>query len=33
MPHVIYTLDSAIDSFFSEAGASSSKAQCDEVAR
>ncbi|KAJ2986957.1 hypothetical protein NUW58_g4778 [Xylaria curta] len=33
MPHVIYTLDNAIDSFFSEAGASSSKMQCDEVAR
>ncbi|KAK7697475.1 hypothetical protein SLS64_013487 [Diaporthe eres] len=33
MPQVIYTLDSAIDSFFSEAGASSSKMQCDEVAR
>ncbi|KAG6356327.1 hypothetical protein INS49_015715 [Diaporthe citri] len=33
MPQVIYTLDNAIDSFFSEAGASSSKTQCDEVAR
>lgn len=33
MPHVIYTLDSAIDSFFSETGASSSREQCDEVAR
>lgn len=33
MPQVIYTLDSAIDSFFSEAGASSSRMQCDEVAR
>lgn len=33
MPRVIYTLDNAIDSFFSEAGASSSKEQCDEVAR
>lgn len=33
MPQVIYTLDNAIDSFFSEAGASSSKMQCDEFAR
>lgn len=33
MPHVIYTLDNAIDSFFSGAGASSSKRQCDDVAR
>lgn len=33
MPQVIYTLDNAIDTFFSEAGASSSKMQCDEVAR
>ncbi|KAI1377176.1 hypothetical protein F4677DRAFT_48241 [Hypoxylon crocopeplum] len=33
MPHIIYTLDNAIDSFFSDAGASSSKMQCDEVAR
>lgn len=33
MPHVVYTLDDAIDSFFSDAGASSSRMQCDEVAR
>lgn len=33
MPQFIYTLDNTIDSFFSEAGASSSKTQCDEVAR
>ncbi len=33
MPTVVYTLDNAIDSFFSEAGASSSKMQCDAVAR
>ncbi|CAJ2508469.1 Uu.00g134950.m01.CDS01 [Anthostomella pinea] len=33
MPHVIYTQDNAISSFFSEAGASSSKIQCDEFAR
>lgn len=33
MPKVIYSLDSAIDSFFSEAGASSSRAQCDDFAR
>lgn len=33
MPHVIYTLDNAIDSFFSEAGASSTQKQCDEIAR
>lgn len=33
MPQVIYTLDNAINSFFSEAGASSSRMQCDEVAR
>lgn len=33
MPQVIYTLENAIDSFFSEAGASLSKTQCDEVAR
>ncbi|KAI1454090.1 hypothetical protein F4805DRAFT_337351 [Annulohypoxylon moriforme] len=33
MPYVVYTLDSAIDSFFSEAGVSSSRIQCDEIAR
>ncbi|KAI0532533.1 hypothetical protein GGR58DRAFT_522708 [Xylaria digitata] len=33
MPHIICTLDNAINSFFLEAGASSSKMQCDEVAR
>ena len=33
MPTVVYSLDNAIDSFFSEAGASSSKAQCDDVVR
>jgi hypothetical protein len=32
MPNVIYTLDSAINSFFSDAGASSSKVQCDQFA-
>lgn len=33
MPQVVYTLDNAIDSFFSEAGASSSRLECDEAAR
>ncbi|KAF2963271.1 hypothetical protein GQX73_g10289 [Xylaria multiplex] len=33
MPHIIYTLENAIDSFFLEAGASSSRMECDEVAR
>lgn len=33
MPTVVYSLDNAIDSFFSEAGASSSKKQCDDVVR
>lgn len=33
MPYIIYTLDNAVESFFSEAGASSSRKQCDEVAR
>lgn len=33
MPHVIYSLDHAIDSFFSEAGASSSRTQCDDFVR
>ncbi|KAI0008979.1 hypothetical protein F4779DRAFT_584664 [Xylariaceae sp. FL0662B] len=32
MPHVIYTLDDAINRFFAEAGASS-RIQCDEIAR
>lgn len=32
MPFTVYTLDNAIDSFFLEAGASSSKTQCDDVA-
>ncbi|KAE9964845.1 hypothetical protein EG328_010151 [Venturia inaequalis] len=32
MPNVIYSLDSAINSFFSDAGASSSKVQCDQFA-
>lgn len=32
MPNVIYTLDNAINSFFSGAGASSSKTQCDQFA-
>jgi hypothetical protein len=33
MPTVIYSLDNAIDTFFSEAGASLSKTQCDDVIR
>lgn len=33
MPKVTYSLDNAIDSFFSEAGASSSRAQCDDFVR
>jgi hypothetical protein len=33
MPNVVYTLNNAIDSFFSEAGASSSKTQCDDFVR
>ncbi|KAF2122371.1 hypothetical protein BDV96DRAFT_594257 [Lophiotrema nucula] len=32
MPNIIYTLDNAINRFFSEGGASSSKIQCDEFA-
>lgn len=31
MPYVVYTLDNAIDSFFSNAGASSSKTECDDI--
>lgn len=33
MPQVIYNLDDAITSFFSEAGASSSRKQCDDFVR
>ncbi|KAI0430726.1 hypothetical protein F5Y09DRAFT_307095 [Xylaria sp. FL1042] len=33
MPNVVYTLNNAINSFFSEAGASSSKMQCDDFVR
>ncbi|KAB5585648.1 hypothetical protein GE09DRAFT_1210248 [Coniochaeta sp. 2T2.1] len=33
MPTVVYSLDNAFDSFFSEAGASSSRMQCDDVVR
>jgi hypothetical protein len=33
MPNVIYTLNDAIDTFFSEAGASSSKVECDNFVR
>lgn len=33
MPTVVYSLENAIDSFFSEAGASSSKLQCDDLVR
>ncbi|KAK4168297.1 hypothetical protein QBC43DRAFT_228862 [Cladorrhinum sp. PSN259] len=33
MPFVVYTLDSAIRNFFAEAGASSSRSQCDEFVR
>lgn len=33
MGQVIYTLDSTIDSFFSEVGSSTSKIECDEIAR
>ncbi|KAF1976062.1 hypothetical protein BU23DRAFT_457171 [Bimuria novae-zelandiae CBS 107.79] len=33
MPNVVYTLNNAIDTFFSEAGASSSKIECDDFVR
>ncbi|KAK5651013.1 hypothetical protein OQA88_2100 [Cercophora sp. LCS_1] len=33
MPTVVYSLDNAIDNFFSEGGASSSKIQCDDFVR
>jgi hypothetical protein len=33
MPDVVYTLDNAINSFFTVAGASSSKMQCDDFVR
>ncbi|KAL5437685.1 hypothetical protein PMIN06_010463 [Paraphaeosphaeria minitans] len=33
MPNVVYTLNNAIDTFFSKAGASSSKIECDDFVR
>lgn len=33
MSYVVYNLDNAINSFFSDAGASSSRAECDKIAR
>ncbi len=33
MPYLVYNLDNAINSSFSDAGASSSRTECDDIAR